>query len=350
MTDEHLHDKRQAHESDELDDLSVVAATPDEHGHVPVLPAEVVALLSPKPGQIMLDCTLGRGGHAELLLPMLGETGRYIGLDVDPLNIEHARQRLTKVAQPAARFDLAHANFATAGSVLSELQIQGPGAGPRVDLLLADLGFASNQVADPMRGFSFANDGPLDMRLDPSLPQTAADLVNRLPEHELANVIYRYGEERLSRKIARKITEARSKTPIQSTAELARLVREAFGVKDRAPGPWRPGRIRIDPATRTFMALRIAVNAELDALERLLDLLPKLLNPGAVAAIISFHSLEDRLVKHAFADLAKAGLARRLTPKPVIAGEAERDRNPRSRSAKLRAVEWIGTRSVEQLP
>lgn len=346
MTDEHSHDKRQAHESDELDDLSVVAATPDEHGHVPVLPAEVVALLSPKPGQIMLDCTLGRGGHAEMLLPMLGEKGRYIGLDVDPINIEHARQRLTKVAQPAARFDLAHANFATAGSVLSELQIPGP----RVDLLLADLGFASNQVADPMRGFSFANDGPLDMRLDPSLPQTAADLVNRLPEHELANVIYRYGEERLSRKIARKITEARSKTPIQSTAELAKLVREAFGVKDRAPGPWRPGRIRIDPATRTFMALRIAVNAELDALERLLDSLPKLLKPGAVAAIISFHSLEDRLVKHAFADLAKAGLARRLTPKPVIAGEAERDRNPRSRSAKLRAVEWIGTRSVEQLP
>lgn len=320
-------------------DAESSAPAADRHGHVSVLPAEVLQLLQPKPGQVMLDCTLGRGGHAELIAPLLGPQGRYIGLDVDPRNIEYAKNRL---ANAPVKFDAVHANFAQARDVLDRLGIKG------VDLLLADLGFASNQMSDPTRGFSFSKDGPLDMRLNPELPTTAADIVNTWPERELADVIYKYGEERLSRKIARKIAEVRGKTPIKTTAELAQLVRQAYGFRQ-----WSPrggGKVRIDPATRTFMALRIAVNAELEALEQLLAGLPGLMNEHGIAAIISFHSLEDRLVKHAFVDLAKSGSAKKLTPKPIIAEQAERDRNPRSRSAKLRAIEWIGPRSIGALP
>jgi len=296
------------------------------------LPAEVVSLLRPGPGLVMLDCTLGRGGHASLIAPMLAPGGRYVGLDVDPANIAYAR---TVLNGAPVRVDLVNANFATARAVLDEL-----GVG-RVDLLLADLGFASNQMSDASRGMSFQVEGPLDMRLDPSLPQTAADLVNHLPERELADVIYRYGEERLSRKIARKIVEERQRSPILTTTGLAQIVRRAYGPMHRSGGARRSGRPRLDPATRTFMALRIAVNEELGVLERLLGGLPSLMNGGGRAAIISFHSLEDRLVKHAFMDLHRSGVARRLTPKPVTAGDAERDANPRSRSAKLRAVEWL---------
>jgi 16S rRNA (cytosine1402-N4)-methyltransferase len=287
----------------------------------------------------VLDCTVGRGGHAALVLPRLAPSGRYIGLDLDPANIAFARQRLAAlVPEPAtadsavmgapARLDLIHASFISARSVLDGLGVRG------ADLLLADLGFASTQMSDPARGLSFAREGPLDMRLDPTaaIPD-AADLVNHLPERDLADVIYRYGEERHSRRIARKIVEARRGSPITTTTELARIVRAAYGSSSRSQ--------RIDPATRTFMALRIAVNAELEALEQLLTAVPLLLAPGGVAAVISFHSLEDRRVKQAFTQLGKAGRARRLTPKPLIAGEAEIQANPRSRSAKLRAIRLV---------
>jgi 16S rRNA (cytosine1402-N4)-methyltransferase len=207
-----------------------------------------------------------------------------------------------------------------------------------VDLLLADLGFASTQMADPSRGFSFSREGPLDMRLDPDLPQSAADLVNGLPKRELADLIYRLGQERLSRRVAEKIVAARADAPIQTTAELARLVRSAYGPRGRSQ--------RIDPATRTFMALRIAVNRELEALEKLLADLPALMRPQGVAAIISFHSLEDRPVKLAFREYAQAGRAVLLTKKPRTASEMEVRENPRSRSAKLRALRWLGSHGL----
>jgi 16S rRNA (cytosine1402-N4)-methyltransferase len=304
----------------EVDNPSARGAT----GHVPVLPAEVVALLNPQPGQVCLDCTIGRGGHGALIVPRLSPGGRYVGFDVDPVNLEFARARLAGTTVPV---DLRHANFAGAPAALAQLGIG------RVDLLLADLGFSSNQMENPERGFSFNSEGPLDMRLNPDLTSTAADLVNTLSEQELANLIYRLGEDRLSRRIARKIVETRARSPIISTRVLAEVVRQAYGT--------RSGAQRLDPATRTFMALRIAVNAELEALTQLLHHLPELLTSGGRAVFISFHSLEDRLVKQAFAQLHRAGKARRLTPKPVTADEDERRDNPRSRSAKLRALEML---------
>jgi 16S rRNA (cytosine1402-N4)-methyltransferase len=301
-------------------------------GHCPVLPEQVLALLDPKPGQTILDCTVGRAGHAALILPRLAPGGHYIGLDLDPANLDFARQRLTGLAAAIpgnpVRIDLIHANFISARSALENLGVA------RVDLLLADLGFASPQVDDPGRGLSFTREGPLDMRLDPgaAIPD-AAHLVNHLPEHDLADVIYRYGEERFSRRIARKIIDARRQSPITTTTELARIVRAAYGSYGRSQ--------RIDPATRTFMALRIAVNAELEALDQLLIAVPELLAPGGVAAVISFHSLEDRRVKQVFMQLHQAGRARRLTAKPLTAGEDEVRDNPRSRSAKLRAIRML---------
>lgn len=261
-----------------------------------------------------------------LLAKRVGPTGRVIALDVDPANVAFAREALSATDTP---FEVIHGNFTQAKQVLSSLGVN------RVNVLLADLGFASNQMDDPARGFAFSTDGPLDMRLNPTLTQTAADLINDLPERELADLIYEYGEERLSRKIARKIAETRERTPIQNTTELAQLVRQAYG---------RSGsRGRIDPATRTFMALRIAVNHELEALDGLLAALPALVHPGGRAAVISFHSLEDRRVKRAMLALDQRGLAHRLTRKPVVADDHERHDNPRSRSAKLRAVKMIAS-------
>jgi 16S rRNA (cytosine1402-N4)-methyltransferase len=226
-----------------------------------------------------------------------------------------------------------HANFVELPEVLGRFGID------RFGGLLADLGFASNQVDDPARGLSFRGfrgDGPLDMRLDASQGPTAAEIVNTLPERELADLIYRYGEERLSRRIARKIAERRAREPIETTSVLAELVRSCYPPAQRGP------RARIDPATRTFQALRIAVNDELGALERLLAMLPEYAAPGANAVIISFHSLEDRLVKHTFAGFERDGLGTRLTRKPLEADEQECADNPRARSAKLRAFAFAG--------
>ena len=332
-----------------------------DHGHIPVLPAACLDALHPSAGQHVLDVTVGRGGHAALLIPHLGPGGRYTGLDTDPQNAAYATDRLRPVAA-AHGVDLAihHANF-------RELAPGHPALGdwPAVDGLLGDLGFASNQIAAEARGLSFKQDGPLDMRLDTSSPDaaTAADLVNDLPQDDLANLIYRYGEERLSRRIARKIVEQRAAGPILTTGELARTVRAAYprrpqGKARRPPGRGRqrdpkaagkaagrttarsgPGR-GLDPATRTFQALRIAVNGELDALDHLLDILPRLIRPGGRAALISFHSLEDRPIKRRFQQLEQAGLGQRLNRKPRIADGIEQHDNPRSRSAKLRAFSF----------
>ncbi len=298
---------------------------------------QVLHYLDIQPGLTMLDATLGRGGHAAAIIPRLGPTGHYIGLDVDPGNLDFARNRLQNLPIPPdqrPKIDLIHANFANMSAVLRDLA-QAQASELTVHRLLADLGFASNQMDDPQRGFSFAADGPLDMRLDPRLTTTAADLVNTLDQQDLADLIYRYGEERRSRPIARKIAENRAQSPIKTTSELARIVRAAFGPASRnASGH------RIHPATRTFMALRIAVNQELDVLESLLRNMTAIMAPASVGIIISFHSLEDRIVKQTFNQWASDDRGKKLTRKVVTADEYETQANPRSRSAKLRAFKF----------
>lgn len=309
----------------------------NEAGHIPVLLNEVLSLLEldrDRPGTSLLDCTLGRGGHAWHIIPHLGPGGTYIGLDLDGGNLAYAKERLKPIAeQSGVTLHLANQSFAAMQGVLRELST------PSVDVVLADLGFASNQVDDPQRGLSFKHDGPLDMRLDPNGPTTAAELVNRLDEKELADVIYLYGEERLSRRIARKIVQARGDRPISTTFELAEICRRAYGP--------RSGQ-RIDPATRTFQALRIAVNGELEALETLLRRLPGVLADDGAVGIISFHSLEDRLVKRAMLDWDQQGIAKRVTRKPVTATDQEQSDNPRSRSAKLRVAKRLSNNEGKQ--
>jgi 16S rRNA (cytosine1402-N4)-methyltransferase len=309
-----------------------------QSGHQPVLVQEILDLLDPKPGMTMLDCTLGRSGHAAVLLPLLSPGGRFIGLDVDPANVEFGQAQLANAPVPV---DIVQANFVQARQVLDDLGVD------RVDLLLADLGFSSSQMDDPTRGFSFRVDAPLDMRMNPTLPRSAGDLVNSLSAEDLANLLYHFGQERFSRAIAAKIVAQRAEAPINRTDQLAQIVRQVYASKGnygrRQKGSKAKGsRGRpIDPATRTFMALRIAVNAELDALERLLKSIASLMRNEGRAAIISFHSLEDRMVKRSMAQWHQEGLGKKLTPKPIIAGESERNANPRSRSAKLRVVQII---------
>lgn len=294
--------------------------------HEPVLLAETLRLLDPKFGDIVVDCTVGQGGHSASLVEAIKPNGKVIGFDLDPANLALAQERMGGMLQPI------HSNFSAAPDHMKRL-------GLRADIVLADLGFSSNQMADPIRGLSFSADGPLDMRLNPASSITAADLLAALSERELADIIYRFGEEPLARKIARKLAQIRHAEPIRSTAQLARLVTQAYGT--------RAASSRMHPATRTFMALRIAVNDELGALQTLMDGITQgaeqvdrggWLNAGARVALIGFHSLEDRLVKHAFAGLIKRGLAIGLTKKPIAASETEVRNNPRARSAKLRAV------------
>lgn len=301
--------------------------------HVPVLVQPVLDLLAPEPGDVVVDATLGRGGHAAAIGPLIAPAGRYVGLDLDPANLEAARESLGESLCGGVTVDLMHRNFADVADVLGELEIAG------FDGLLADLGFASTQVDDPERGLSFKADGPLDMRLNPTCGPTAADMVNTLDEKELADVIYRYGEERLSRRIARKVVEARRASPISTTGELAKLCAQAYP----HPRNQKGGHRRIDPATRTFQALRIAVNDELGNLERLIEAAPRIARPGARIVIISFHSLEDRMVKRAFRGWAGEGLGTVLTKRVVVADDAEIAMNRRSRSAKARAFRFDGS-------
>jgi 16S rRNA (cytosine1402-N4)-methyltransferase len=285
----------------------------DAPRHRPVLPREVLSWLDPQPGQIVVDATVGAGGHAQLIAGRIGPSGKLIGLDRDASMLELARPRIV-----GCQVTLLHGNFENLRHVLDHSGIN------RVDAVLADLGFASDQVERPERGFSFQEPGLLDMRLDPTERETAADLVAKLPEKELADVFWHYGEERFSRRIARRIVETRKRQPITTTLQLAELVRRSV-----------PRSGKIDPATRVFQALRIAVNDELGALDRLLADLPRCLKPGGRAVIISFHSLEDRRVKQAFRDKEPWDV---LTRKPVTASEEEMQSNPRARSAKLRAA------------
>jgi len=293
--------------------------------HTPVLLNEVVAGLAPRTGGRYVDGTLGGGGHALAILAASSPAGRLLGIDADPSALAAAAARLAIYGE---RSTLVHGNFRDLARLARECDFA------PIDGLLLDLGVSSHQLDTPERGFSFANDAPLDMRLDPTRGMTAADLLNETPERELADLIYRYGEEHGSRRIARFIAEARHKRPIATTGELADLVARALG--------GRHGKIH--PATRTFQALRIAVNHELESLEVVLPQAVELLAPGGRIAVISFHSLEDRIVKLFFraeSGYGGAGEARLqiITKKPIEASATEARINPRSRSAKLRIAE-----------
>jgi 16S rRNA (cytosine1402-N4)-methyltransferase len=287
--------------------------------HEPVLTAEVLGFLLPERGGLFVDCTVGLGGHTRALLE--AGASRVIGLDRDADALALASAALEPFGD---RVELVHADYRTLGDVLDARGIA------TIDGALADLGVSSLQLDAEGRGFSFRRDEPLDMRMDRRSGPTAAEVVNRTPEPELADVIFRFGEERYSRRIARAIVEARRAVPIATTGQLAAVVRRAM--------PSR-GHQRIDPATRTFQALRILVNEELDALDGFLRATAHRLRAGARFVVIGFHSLEDRIVKHTFRALDRAeGLVEVLTKHPVMPGEDEIGRNPRARSAKLRAV------------
>jgi 16S rRNA (cytosine1402-N4)-methyltransferase len=288
----------------------------DDVKHISVLPREVLHWLDPKPGQTIADCTVGVGGHAAMIWERIQPDGTLICLDQDAAMIEIAKARL-----PGPRIHWRQRNFEDLPSVLDEMKIDA------VDGILADVGFCSDQLGDPARGFSFHADGPLDMRLDPTRGEPASALLRRASEKELADLFWQYGEERFSRRVARKIVETRKNAPIATTAQLADLVRSCVPRSKGHP---------IDPATRVFQAFRIAVNDELGALERFLQVAPTCLKPGGRIAVISFHSLEDRLVKQAFRNSAEWG--KELTRKPVVASAAEISVNPRARSAKLRVA------------
>ena len=287
--------------------------------HIPVMPAEVVEFLRPADGGLFVDCTVGLGGHSRALLE--AGASRIIGFDRDLDALARARETL---APWRDRVELVHADYRAIVDVLGERQIDG------VDGALADLGVSSMQFDAPGRGFSFQRDEPLDMRMDRSGGDTAADLMARSTERELADAIFQYGEERLSRRIARAIVEAREEAPIDTTGRLATIVRRAQP---------RRGYQRIDPATRTFQALRIWVNRELDGLDRFVEAAAQRLRHGARLVVIAFHSLEDRIVKHTLRALQRDGLVQVLTKKPMVPRDEEVERNPRARSAKLRAAE-----------
>jgi len=316
--------------------MTVEKASPHTTAHVPVLVDEVLTYLAPRPGAAIVDATLGEGGHAEAILRRIAPAGRLIGLDRDGEALAGAEERLRRFGQNVI---LAQANFADLDEALNTL---GVGA---VDGVLLDVGVSTRQLMEAERGFSFDRVGPLDMRMDRADPagRTAADLANTLPERDLADLIYRFGEERASRRIARQIVARR---PLRTTRDLARAVEAAVGA----------GRGRLHPATRTFQALRIATNREIESLERALPQAIRRLRPGGRLCVIAFHSIEDRAVKTALARFARGctcppglpecrcggeRLLRILTKKPVVPSAAEAARNPRARSARLRAAERL---------
>jgi 16S rRNA (cytosine1402-N4)-methyltransferase len=290
--------------------------------HVPVLLKDAIAFLNLRTGATVADCTLGFAGHAAEIARALGPTGHLIGFDRDPEAMTLARGRLEEIAdelgEQTPRFTLIDEAFSSLARHVEQDSLDG---------ILADFGVSSLQLDQARRGFSFMADGPLDMRMDTRSRPTAEQVVNEASEHVLADLIYEYGEERRSRRIARAIVRGR---PVSTTGQLARIVAAA------APAMKQD---RIHPATRTFQALRIYVNRELDEIRALLEAAPKLLKPSGRLVVISFHSLEDRIAKDSLREGAQQGVWEILTRKPLTAGEDEIERNPRSRSAKLRAVE-----------
>ena len=295
--------------------------------HLPVLLEEVLTWLDPKSGGLYCDATVGMGGHARAVLERSAPDGRLVGIDRDPHALETARTALESFGD---RVTLVHARFSEAHQVLERLQMV------PVDGFLVDLGVSSPQLDRPERGFSFRNDGPLDMRMDPTAGETAAELLGRLDEVELTRIIRDYGEERYAARVARAIVASR---PVETTGKLAAIVARALPRHEHHKSP----------ATRTFQALRIAVNRELEELDRFLDVVADCIRPGGRLCVIAFHSLEDRIVKRRLRALAGREPGQRggevrlrlLTKHVVVAGDDERTRNPRSRSARLRAVEKV---------
>jgi 16S rRNA (cytosine1402-N4)-methyltransferase len=285
--------------------------------HTPVLLEEVLRQLQPRPGGLYVDGTLGGGGHAEAILRASGPDGRVIGLDRDDEAIATCRARLSEFG---ARAQLVTANFSELRDVLAKLQVAG------VDGVLFDLGVSSRQLDEPTRGFSFLRDGPLDMRMSKQASLTAREVLATETQEELARIFFEYGEERRSRAIAKRVVEQRKREPLETTAQLVRIVESVLG----------PKRGKVHPATRVFQALRIHVNRELESLKEGLVAATGALNPGGKLVVISFHSLEDRIVKWYFRETQSL---RVLTKKPLMAGEEECAANARSRSAKLRAAE-----------
>lgn len=297
-----------------------VGTSDSERGHAPVMLRETLAELLPRPGGLYVDVTLGRGGHAEAILAASSPNGLLIAIDRDPSAIAETAPRLARFGE---RVRLRHGTFADLRAILAAEGVD------RVDGLLADLGVSSPQLDDPQRGFSFRAEGPLDMRMDPTGGETAAERIRRLSERELAEAIHRYGEERRARAIARSIKRAEREGRLATTGDLRRAI-------IAVTGPQRRG--GIDPATRTFQALRIAVNDELHQLDALLAAIPDLLADGGIAAVLTFHSLEDRAVKRAFRADPRLMPTRK---KPLVPSDEERAANPRARSAKLRAAKRL---------
>ncbi len=348
--------------------MSVSDALPEIIDHEPVMLREIIDGLALNSGNMVVDATAGRGGHAQAIAKLIGSNGTLLLLDRDQNNLRFASERVRALPQ-APKVIAVHANFSSVGEVLRAHSLC-------ADAFLADLGFASNQMSDPNRGFSFSAPGPLDMRLDQSTGESAGALLGRISEGELADLIFQLGEDPFSRRIARRIVYVRDLGLLQTTADLAKAVVSAYGGKARHS--------RMHPATRTFMALRIAVNKELEALESLLAIFqreiatfhhrdqglmqtnhPRIADPlrqkgasgvptdgggtleqwlaqNARIAFLAFHSLEDRLIKRAFTDWERQGWATRIGRKPLVASEAECGVNPRSRSAKLRTVRMVG--------
>jgi 16S rRNA (cytosine1402-N4)-methyltransferase len=290
--------------------------------HEPVMVAEVLEHLAPERGGVFVDCTVGLGGHARALLS--GGATRVIGLDRDPAALALAGTALESFGE---RVRLVHADYRSLGDVLGMLGID------EVDGVLADLGVSSMQLDAPGRGFSFRRDEPLDMRMDPTAGVSAAAALAETDERTLADVIYEFGEERHARRIARAIAAAQTRTPLVTTGQLADVVRRAVP---------RKGYSRIDPATRTFQAIRIWLNRELEGLDGFVVRAVRTMRPGGRMVVVSFHSLEDRIVKHTMRSLQTAGEVTIRTKRPVVPSEAEIARNPRARSAKLRAAERRG--------
>lgn len=297
-------------------------------GHTPVLPREVCELLAVQSSDTIVDATVGLGGHARLFADSLDPDGALICIDVDPANLERARANLR---DRSCRVEFIHANFAELPQALGSIGLD------RIDVLLADLGVSSTQLDDGTRGFSFMRDGPLDMRMDPRLEMTAADLVNRMKERDLADVLFYNAQEMRSRRIAKLICNERRNSRITTTGRLADIVARAQGINPASH------KAKIHPATRSFMALRMAVNDEIPNLETLLKDAPAVLKPGGRFGVIAFHSVEDKVVKLDFRKRKSEKIYDVLTKKPVVADDEERRANPRSRSAKLRAVRRLPT-------
>lgn len=298
--------------------------------HTSVLLEEALAYLDPKPGDRIVDGTLGFGGHAGRILEKLGPKGHLIGFDRDPEAIVKAKKRLSEFGDRALMIQSRFSHMRE--------ELKAMGQGP-VQGVLLDLGVSSFQLDEPRRGFSFRQEGPLDMRMDPTQPMTAARLVNETPKEKLMQVLWTYGEERFARRIVEAIVQARERRRLETTSDLASIIERAV------PGKYRHGRIH--PATRTFQALRIVVNSEMEELENFLSDALEILESGGRVVIISFHSLEDRQVKNAFRRFKTEGQGEILTKKPVTASEEEAAANPRARSAKLRAFRKTAGREAQ---